>query len=65
MRKSNYMKNSPKGSHPNVKCHNLWKKSIIFFTPPTLPRWIIWAILNLKKKMIFDDPPPQPELGKI
>ena len=45
------------------KSHKLWKKSIIFLTPP--PR-IMWTILNLGKKWYLMTPPPLgPKLGKI
>ena len=41
------------------KCHKLWKKSIIFLTPP--PR-IMWTILNLGKYWYLMT--PQPKIGK-
>ena len=47
----------------NKKYHNLWKKSIIFLTPPS-PR-IIWTFLNLGKNWFSMTPPPRPKLGKI
>ena len=34
-----------------------------FLDPP--PPRIIWTILDMKKKLIFDDPPSRPKLGKI
>ena len=45
-----------------MKCHKLWKKSMIFMTPP--PR-IMWTILNLGKKWYLMTPPLGPKLRKI
>ena len=54
--------NIAKGTVQNKKYHYLWKKSIIFLTPPPLDNL---DFFEFGKKLIFDDPPPRPKLGKI
>ena len=52
--------NISKGSHQKNKCHKLWKKSIIFLTPPLGCFGLFW----IWEKIDFRWPPPSTEIGK-